>query len=88
MVSILAFYSEDQSLNPAGYLLFSTVIRKDKLNEKDARVGSVFLKKVIVHYSNSVTRNFQMQCKILSYLCMESSKAAIEKILLTKTFVT
>ena len=37
MVCVLAFYSNDQSLNPAGYLNF--LHKKTKINEKEAGVG-------------------------------------------------
>ena len=37
MVSILAFYSDDLSSNPAGYLNF--LYEKMKINEKEAGVG-------------------------------------------------
>ena len=37
MVSILAFYSDDPSLNHAGYLKFLN--EKTKINEKEAEVG-------------------------------------------------
>ena len=37
VVSVLAFYSHDPSLNPAGYLNF--LCGKTKMNKKEARVG-------------------------------------------------
>ena len=36
MVSVLAFYSDDPSLNLAGYLIFT---KNMKINEKEAGVG-------------------------------------------------
>ena len=43
MVSVLAFYSDDPSSIPAGYINF--MYEKTKINEKEARVGPS-LKKV------------------------------------------
>ena len=43
VVSVLAFYSDDPSLNPAGYLSF--LYEKQK-NEKEAGVSPSFLKKI------------------------------------------
>ena len=37
VVSVLAFYSDDLSSNPAGYLNF--LYEKTKINEKEAGVG-------------------------------------------------
>ena len=37
MVSVLAFYSDDPSLNHAGYFKF--LYKKTKINEKEAGVG-------------------------------------------------
>ena len=45
MVSILAFYSDNLSLNPAGYLNF--LYEKTKINKKEAGVGP-YLKKSAV----------------------------------------
>ena len=43
--SILAFYSNDTSSNPAGVWIFCTAVRKDeKIFKKEARVGP--LKKI------------------------------------------
>ena len=44
MVSALAFYSDDPSLNPAGNLNFQYV--KTKINEKEAGVGPFITKKL------------------------------------------
>ena len=38
MVSVPAFYSDDPSSNPAGYLI-NFLYEKTKINEKEARVG-------------------------------------------------
>ena len=44
MVSVLAFYSDDPSLIPAGYLNLLYV--KMKINEKEAGLAHLLLKKV------------------------------------------
>ena len=49
MVSILAFYSDDPSLNPAGYLNF--MYEEMKINEKHAGVGPSLKK-----FPNSILR--------------------------------
>ena len=40
VVSVLAFYSNDPSSNPAGYLNF--LYKKTKINEKEFGVGTSF----------------------------------------------
>ena len=42
MVSILTFYSEDSSLNPAGNYLFVLDSGKAKINEKETGFGLFF----------------------------------------------
>ena len=47
VVSVLAFYSDNPSLNPAGYLNF--LYEKTKINKKEAMVGTS--KKVVLKKS-------------------------------------
>ena len=44
MVSVPAFYSDDPSSNPAGYLI-NFLYEKTKINEKEAGVGPIFKNK-------------------------------------------
>ena len=45
-VSVLAFYSDDPSSNPAGIFIFSVLyFKKTKINEEEAGVGSLKEKK-------------------------------------------
>ena len=46
MVSIPAFYSDDPSSNPAGYLI-NFLCEKTKINEKEAGAGPILIKKKI-----------------------------------------
>ena len=51
MVSVLAFYSDNPSSNPAGYLNF--LFEKAKINENEAGVGpssSIILRRVSFRY--------------------------------------
>ena len=49
VVSVLAFYSDDPSLNPAEVYNFSVklLLKRTKINKKEAGVGPFFLKKVV-----------------------------------------
>ena len=45
MVNVLAFYSDDPSSNPAGYLNF--LYEKTKINDKEAGVGPSLKKSAV-----------------------------------------
>ena len=46
VVSVLAYYSDNPSSNPAGYL--NLLYKKTKINKKEARVGPSFFKKLLL----------------------------------------
>ena len=52
MVSVLAFYSDDPSSNPAEVYNFSVklLLKRMKINKKEAGVGPFFLKKRCFKY--------------------------------------
>ena len=51
VVSVLAFYSDDPSLNPADVYNFSVklLLKRMKINKKEAGVALFFLKKTVLH---------------------------------------
>ena len=62
VVSILSFYFNDPSLNPAGY--FNCLYKKIKINEKEAGVGPSLNKSIIHSVKHELILN-SMNCKFI-----------------------
>ena len=62
MVSVLAFYSDDPSLNPAEVYNFSVklLLKRTKINKEEAGVGPFFKKKIYIKTISS----FGNYCKL------------------------
>ena len=64
VVSILSFYFNDPSLNPAGY--FNCLYKKIKINEKEAGVGPSLNKSIIHSVKHEFILN-SMNCKFIPW---------------------
>ena len=70
MVSVLAFYSDDPSSNPAEVYNFSVklLLKRTKINKKEAGVGPFFLKK---------GNDFKVKSKLFQFILCASVRFMI-----------